>query len=202
MAAALKSEEQEGKEVLVVQTGGTIDKDYPSTLHGYAFEFGAPASERVLSALDLAFTPIYRTICREDSTDLTDEHREALAKLCVEARQTRILITHGTSTMVQTGRFLASRMGPCTEESVKSHMGKVIVITGALKPEKFRDSDAVFNLGVALGALAAPNVAPGIYVAMSGRVYPHDAVARDSAGRFVPLDTPGAVAGDDPGITL
>eukprot|EP00039_Didymoeca_costata_P028915 m.22554 g.22554 ORF g.22554 m.22554 type:complete len:182 (+) comp7411_c0_seq1:192-737(+) len=177
--------------VLVVQCGGTIDKDYPSRLHGYSFEIDECATIRIL---EKTCPPGYftaTTVCKKDSTDMTDEDRENLVKACSSASQDKIIITHGTSTMVQTGRALVAS---------GQLENKTIVITGALLPEVFKDSDASFNAGCAVGAL---NVAPpGVYIAMSGRVFPYDQVARDKDGYFVHLSTQGAVAGDDPGIQL
>lgn len=82
----------------------------------------------------------------------------------------------------------------------KNHV-HTIMTTGSLRPERFKDSDAAFNVGLAMGALSTMN-RPGVVIAMSGRVLPHDIVARDKMGRFVPINTLGCIAGDDPGINL
>lgn len=177
------------QDLLVVQCGGTIDKDYPSKLHGYAFEIDAPATVRILAVANVAFQVAHKTVCRKDSTDMTPKDIAALVKVCKAASQRKILITHGTSTMVRTGRAIAAA---CPN--------KVVVITGSIRPEAFQKSDAAFNVGLAIGALSV--AADGVYIAMSGNVYRHDAVARDAEGRFVDIKTPGAVAGDDPGIQL
>ena len=83
-----------------------------------------------------------------------------------------MVITHGTDTMIETARKLSG---------IKS---KVIVLTGAMKPEKFSDSDASFNIGVAVGAIGL--LTSGVYIAMNGRVLPWNKVKRDKqTGRFV-----------------
>eukprot|EP00040_Diaphanoeca_grandis_P033175 m.202601 g.202601 ORF g.202601 m.202601 type:complete len:179 (-) comp32833_c2_seq2:115-651(-) len=175
--------------ILVLQCGGTIDKDYPSALHGYAFEISEPATKRIFECVDPSIEIEHETICRKDSTDMTSDDVEALVQRCKIASQKKILVTHGTSTMVRSGRALA--------EACKD---KTIVITGALRPEQFQRSDACFNVGLAVGALSV--CACGVYVAMSANVFRYDQVARDQQGRFVDINTPGAVAGDDPGILL
>jgi len=83
--------------------------------------------------------------------------------------------------------------GPQQKPRPHNHDHRVVA-TGT-----FKDSDAAFNVGLAMGALSTMN-RPGVVIAMSGRVLPHDIVARDKMGRFVPIDTLGCIAGDDPGI--
>ena len=92
-----------------------------------------------------------------------------------ELATTRVVITHGTDTMTETARVLAS---------VRD---KTIVFTGSLSPARFSESDASFNLGLAFAtAQVAP---PGVYIAMSGQVFRADKVRKDhAAGRFVPLE--------------
>jgi L-asparaginase len=68
-----------------------------------------------------------------------------------------VLITHGTDTMVETAAEL------------RGLEGKTIVLTGALNPARFRDSDAIFNIGCAVGAVQC--LPPGVYIAMNGRVW-------------------------------
>ena len=124
-------------DLLFIQVGGTIDKDYPAgeTNHGYEFEIGVP-----------------------DSLDMQDAHRAEVRAAVEAASQTRIIITHGTDTMGQTAATLAGITG------------KTIVLTGAMLPEKFRDSDADFNLGMAIAAVRLSQ--PGVYVALNGTVTP------------------------------
>jgi L-asparaginase len=157
--------------LLILQAGGTIDKDYPRTTGGYAFEIGEPAARRVLEAANPAFDCRTVSVVRKDSLELTAEDRRALRDACTSAAERRIVVTHGTDTMIETARALAGVPG------------KVIVLTGAMRPERFANSDAAFNLGLAVGA--AQTLPPGVYVAMHGRVHHWDRVARTADGQFV-----------------
>jgi L-asparaginase len=157
--------------LLFLQTGGTIDKDYPRTRRGHAFEIADPAVQRVLDRVHPAFDYSITTVAKKDSLELTDEDRQRIHQACVSAPADRIVITHGTDTMIDTARALAGIAG------------KVIVLTGAMRPERFSNSDAAFNVGLAVGA--AQSLPPGVYVAMHGGVHPWDAVGRSSDGQFV-----------------
>ncbi|XP_062502035.1 uncharacterized protein LOC134179158 [Corticium candelabrum] len=163
-------------DILIVQTGGTIDKDYPQTKGGYAFEIDEPAAKRILAQGRVTFDYITTTACRKDSQEITHQDRETIREVCVAAEQNRILITHGTDTMIQTGLFLSAAAD-------LEQQKKVIVLTGASKPERFRDSDAHFNVGLAMGALQCL-VAPGVYIAMNGKVRSADCASRDNTGAF------------------
>lgn len=160
--------------VLFIATGGTIDKDYPRSTGGYAFEFNGTAVERALAEMKISLD--YRIVVpfQKDSQDITDMDREAIYSAIVGAEERRVVITHGTDTMLATAEYLAGR------EALEK---RTIVLTGALKPERFRDSDAVFNIGVAVGAVES--LEPGVYIAMSGLVLPWYRCARADDGRFV-----------------
>jgi len=100
---------------------------------------------------------------------------------CASSPETMILITHGTSTMLQTASDLAKD---------RRLTAKSIVLTGAFKPERFVDSDATFNVGLALGALQMihahkNNDIPNVFIAMNGMVYKHDECCQNSAGLYV-----------------
>jgi len=152
--------------ITVISTGGTIDKDYSTALGGVNFEVGEPAVARLLGRLGtLNVDYRVRSIIRKDSLDMTDDDRELLRRSCQECPDDRILVTHGTDTMLQSARALSAVAG------------KTIVMTGSMRPEKFSDSDAAFNLGLAIGALNV--LPPGVYVAMSGRVYPWEKCRKD-----------------------
>src|SRR3546814_3683146 len=77
---------------------------------------------------------------RKDSLELDDADREAIRVAVAASDMARILVTHGTDTMVVTGRSLAAIAG------------KTIVMTGAMQPASVRASDAEFNVGFALAA--------------------------------------------------
>ena len=157
--------------ILFIQTGGTIDKDYTKSTKGYAFEIGEPAVRRILEKINPTFEYEILPLIKKDSLDLNDEDREKLFIVCQKSDVNNIIITHGTDTMIATAKFLSK---------IKD---KVIIITGATKPEKFSDSDAEFNLGSAIGAMN--NINPGIYISMKGMLYKYDEVKRDeTSGKF------------------
>ena len=158
--------------ILVLTTGGTIDKNYFDALSEYQIvDSGIPA---LLKEARVALPFRVEEVCRKDSLELTDQDRAEIARRVAEVAETLIVITHGTDTMTQTAKALA-------------HIaGKTIVLTGALSPARFAETDAPFNLGM---AFAAAQVAlPGVYIAMSGQVFDGLKVRKDrAAGRFVAL---------------
>lgn len=101
-----------------------------------------------------------------------DEDRQLVKKACQESVANQILITHGTDTIVDTARVLSE---------IKD---KMIVLTGASRSFRFRESDAEFNIGVGFGALGVLTK-PGVYIAMNGRVYEWDKVQKCQDGMFV-----------------
>jgi L-asparaginase len=158
--------------LLFIQTGGTIDKDYPRASKGYAFEITTPAVERILKNINPCFEYEILPLLQKDSLDLTTQDRDLIYEACLKNDAEKIIITHGTDTMIETAKHLAA---------IKD---KVIIVTGAMRPERFSNSDASFNLGVAIGAI---NVLPeGIYIAMNGRCFLYDKVQRNAkTGQFL-----------------
>jgi L-asparaginase len=158
--------------ILFLQTGGTIDKDYPRTTKGYAFEITTPAVERILPRINPTFEYEIKTVLRKDSQEITDADRQKIVDACDSSSIDKIVITHGTDTMIETAAALVKVPN------------KTIVITGSMRPEKFSDSDAPFNVGAAIGALNV--LSPGIYITMNGRVYTWDKITRDyDTGQFI-----------------
>jgi L-asparaginase len=148
--------------ILFVQTGGTIDKDYPENdnNHGYYFEIGEPSFLRTLERANPDFSYRMITTTLKDSLDLTDKDRDLIKEAVATAKEDRIVITHGTDTIHITAKELSD---------IK---GKTIVLTGSRLPEKFYDSEADFNLGMAIaGAQVLPH---GIYIALFGLLTPWD----------------------------
>ena len=146
--------------ITFIQTGGTIDKDYPrgETDHGYEFHIGEPAVKAILPSVHGLFSYTIVEVAKKDSLDLNDEDREKILQVVLKSDSDKIIITHGTDTIGKTAEKLAS---------VKE---KTIVLTGAMLPEKFVTSDAKFNVGMAVAAVQGrPH---GIYVALYGRVVP------------------------------
>lgn len=159
--------------ILILTTGGTIDKAYFDALSEYQIvDSGIPALLRE-ARVTLPFRVV--ELMRKDSLDLTDADRTLIASMAREAEENRIVITHGTDTMTDTAKVLAAQV-----------LGKTIVLTGALSPARFAETDAQFNLGM---AFATAQVAPsGIYIAMSGQVFDGLKVRKDrAAGKFVAI---------------
>ncbi|XP_035673724.1 uncharacterized protein LOC118414066 [Branchiostoma floridae] len=170
----LKQDDDQSRAIMLIQTGGTIDKDYPRSIGGYAFEIGSSAAQSILERMNLAMPVEYGSVFRKDSQEINDWDRELLSQVCQASTQSRILITHGTDSMIDTAAYLA-----------KKRLPKTIILTGAFRPEKFKDSDADFNVGVAIGALQTIQI-HDVFVAMNGRVYWWNEVTRNQeTGQFI-----------------
>jgi L-asparaginase len=118
---------------------------------------GEPTVPHVFREAGVSLEWRLEPLLRKDSLDLDDSDRVLVREACERAEEPWILITHGTDTMTETAAAL---------EGVA---GKTIVLTGALAPARFRVTDAVFNLGLALGAVQA--LPPGVWLAMNGRIF-------------------------------
>jgi L-asparaginase len=161
-----------GPPIVVVTTGGTIDKTYFDALSQY--QVGESVVQRLLDIGRVACPLRIVEVFRKDSLDLTAEDREVIRITVAELTTTRVVITHGTDTMTETARVLSSIPD------------KTIVFTGSLSPARFSESDATFNLGMAFATVQLAG--PGVYIAMSGQVFRADRVRKDrAAGRFVPV---------------
>ena len=157
--------------ILFVQTGGTIDKDYPKKTKGWGFEISTPAFDRVLSKLKLSFEYDAVTLFQKDSQDISDADRMQLRDFLRDTEFEKIIITHGTDTIIETARF------------IQNVSGKTIVFTGAFLPEKFKESDADFNLGMAVAAVQ--NFPEGVFVCLNGIVCSAEKIKRDmNTGKF------------------
>ena len=157
------------RHLTIVTTGGTIDKIYFDDLSTY--QIGEPEIGRILTSFGVGFTFNVIALMRKDSLHLTDEDRELIRSTVAEQPTEHILITHGTDTMVDTAKVLSTIAD------------KTIVLTGALNPARFRGSDAEFNIGTAVGAVQS--LAPGVYIAMNGRIWDPLKVRKNvAANRF------------------
>lgn len=143
--------------ILFIQTGGTIDKDYPRKQGGYAFEFGEPATKRILENLDTQLEYEIVTAFQKDSLEINQQDRDKLLNLIENRPEQRIIITHGTDTLIESARFLESQL-----------KNRCIVLTGAMRPERFSNSDAAINLGMALAAVQLLH--DGVYICIQGLV--------------------------------
>ena len=156
--------------IAVVTTGGTIDKLYFDSLSEY--QVGESVVRKLLSIANVKYPFEVVEALRKDSLELTDTDRDELYRCVAGLKTSRVIITHGTDTMTQTATRLAAIQG------------KTIVLTGALTPARFSESDAPFNLGMAFAA--AQTAPPGVFIVMNGEVFPAARVRKDrEAGRFV-----------------
>ena len=156
-------------QLCIVTTGGTIDKIYFDDKSDY--QIGAPQIGEILAQLGVAFRFEVIPVLRKDSLHLTDDDRRLVRDAIARQPQQHVLVTHGTDTMVETAQALAG-LGD-----------KVIVLTGALNPARFTGSDAVFNIGCAVGAVQA--LPAGVWIAMNGRVWDPARVRKNrAANRF------------------
>jgi len=160
-------------EIKVFITGGTFDKEY-NELNGTLYFNETHLFEMLTlgrSRLDLSI----HTLMLKDSLDFEESDRQLIAAACNEAKEHKLLITHGTDTMAITASYLA-----------KHCPNKTIVLTGAMVPYKFGSSDGLFNLG---SALAFVQVLPiGVFIAMNGKIFEADKVIKNtSRGEFEAL---------------
>jgi len=160
-------------DITFITTGGTIDKVYYDANSRY--EVGESVIDQILGLGEVHIEHRVVQLMRKDSLELDDQDRQ-LIRASVEADPARrIVITHGTDTMVETARALQG-LGD-----------KVIVLTGALNPARFQVSDAVFNIGMAVAAVQA--LQAGVYLAMNGQIFdPADVRKNLTRKRFEHLD--------------
>jgi L-asparaginase len=142
--------------IRIFVTGGTFDKEY-NEITGHLFFKDTHLPEMLRLGRSRLEVHI-ETLMMIDSLDMTEADRSVIAEKCKTAAEDMIVITHGTDTMAETSRLLASHQ-----------IEKTIVLTGAMIPYKFGSSDGLFNLGSSLAFVQSlPN---GVYVAMNGRVF-------------------------------
>jgi L-asparaginase len=153
--------------IRIVVTGGTFDKEY-NELNGTLF-FKATHLPEMLRLGRCRLDVSIRALMMIDSLEMSDADRAAIVEDCRGASEDRIVITHGTDTIVETARALTAGLGPDS--------GKTVVLTGAMVPYAFGSSDGLFNLG---SALSFVQVLPaGVYVAMNGRCFDWDRVRKN-----------------------
>jgi L-asparaginase len=159
--------------IRIFVTGGTFDKEY-NEITGHLYFKDTHLTEMLKlgrSRLDVKV----RTLMMIDSLEMTTNDRHIIAEQCIIADEDKILITHGTDTMAETARLLASK-----------GIGKTIVLTGAMIPYKFGSSDGLFNLGSALAFVQT--LSSGVYVAMNGCIFNWDNVRKNKeTGEFEEL---------------
>lgn len=159
--------------IKIFTAGGTIDKIYFDRKSEY--QVGDPQAGSVLQRANVVLDYEIESLMRKDSLDMRDEDRQMLLKSVLAEPLSRIVITHGTDTMVDTAKALVG-VG-----------GKTVVLTGSMYPAQFRDSDAIFNIGCAI--TAAQVMPAGIYIAMNGRVFdPVNLKKNVAMNRFEEID--------------
>ncbi len=145
-------------QIQVFVTGGTFDKEYNYITGQLYFK-----DTHLVEMFDLGRSTLdlnIKTLMMIDSLEMTDKEREEIYESCRETQSNKIIITHGTDTMVDTASYLATR----------NVADKTIVLTGAMVPIAFgTSSDGFFNLGSALAFAQTLN--PGVYISMNGRYY-------------------------------
>lgn len=156
--------------IRIFVTGGTFDKEY-NELKGELFFKDTHLPEMLTLGRSRVSVAI-ETLMMIDSLEMTNADRETIAQHCLMAKEDRIIITHGTDTMVTTARVIAANI-----------KNKTIIITGAMIPYKFGSSDGLFNLGSALAFVQTLPV--GVYVAMNGRYFDWNNVHKNTTiGEF------------------
>lgn len=151
--------------IKIYTTGGTIDKTYFDAKSEY--EVGEPQIVEILSVASVGVAYEVETLMRKDSLEMTERDRAAIRERVAQDPARRVLITHGTDTMVETASAL------------RSLEDRTIVLVGSLSPARFKDSDAAFNIGFAFAAVQMLD--SGVYVAMNGQAFRPQHVRKNPA---------------------
>ena len=152
------------KYIKIFSTGGTFDKEF-NELNGELY-FKKTQLHELLELGRSQLNVKVETLMMIDSLNMTDDERQYIIKKCQKEVSQRIIITHGTDTMVETAKILAEHI-----------QDKTIILTGAMIPIKFGSSDGLFNLGSALSFVQI--LEPGIYITMNGRYFNWDNVRKN-----------------------
>jgi L-asparaginase len=150
--------------IRIFVTGGTFDKEYDE-IHGRLL-FRETNLPEMLEMGRCRLNVEVEKLMMIDSLEMNEVQRHAIAERCQSCEESRIVITHGTDTLVDTASFLAAVVPD-----------KTIVMTGAMIPIAFGSSDGLFNLGGALSAVQL--LSPGVYVAMNGHIFDWDRVRKN-----------------------
>lgn len=142
-------------QIEIMTTGGTIDKVYFDAKSSY--EIGAPQIDDVLNDANLTIDYQITPLLRKDSLDLDNTDRELIKAAVIDSSVEKIVMTHGTDTMVETANFL------------RGISGKTIVLTGSMQPARFRFTDAIYNIASAITAVQL--LPAGVWIAMNGQIF-------------------------------
>jgi len=155
--------------IKIFTTGGTIDKTYFDQKDTY--QVGEPQVAGILHRANVVVAFDVISLMKKDSLDIDNSDRQIIREAILSAQSRNIIVTHGTDTMIATAEFL------------QNIPDKTIVLTGAMYPAQYRDSDAVFNVGSAL--VGAQTLPPGVYIAINGRIFdPVASVKNVALNRF------------------
>jgi L-asparaginase len=159
--------------VRILITGGTIDKEYDPVTG--ELTFAKSHLSNMLNQVRCKVRFVLEEVMLKDSLQMRSEDREEVLRKCIDCLENKIIVTHGTDTMVETGRVLGNNV-----------KGKTIVLVGAMIPYAFGASDALFNLGCAFAAVQA--LQQGVYITMNGKIFPWDNVRKNKeSGEFEEL---------------
>ncbi len=153
----------ERMKIKIYTVGGTIDKVYFDRKS--KFEVGEPKIGELLQESNVNFEYEISSVLRKDSLNMTDQDRQMIFDTIASDKHPYIVVTHGTDTIIQTAKKL------------NTIPGKVIVLTGAIVPARFKSSDASFNIGCAVAAVQI--LTPGVYIAMDGRIFDPNRVRKN-----------------------
>jgi len=150
--------------IKILITGGTVDKVYNELTGKLMFDDShlGEMLERSRSTLGIDLEVLFL----KDSLDMDDEDRSLILSKCLESSVDKIVITHGTDTMIETAKLLGSKI-----------KNKTVVLFGAMIPYSVNNSDALFNLGAALSAVQSKE--NGVYVTMNGKLFDFDKVEKN-----------------------
>ena len=167
--ASIRKNDPTSMHIQFITTGGTIDKIYFDALS--QFEVGDSQVKAMLTDALVDFSYEITAIMKKDSLDITDGDRATIRAHIEASEHSHFIVTHGTDTM------------PETAAALRGIENKTVVLTGALTPARVRTTDAVFNIGMAVGAVQTAS--PGVYIAMSGQVFEAGQVRKNrEANRF------------------
>lgn len=153
-------------DVIIITTGGTIEKTYDE-FDGSLENRGTSIKNRILSKLRLPYTNIHvHPLMSKDSLFMDEADREMICQTVAEEAKkiAPIVVLHGTDTMALSAQYCFDRIKNLTVP---------VVFTGAMIPMGFEDTDAIQNVTEAL--LSAKLLKPGFYISFHNQIFevPH-----------------------------
>lgn len=155
-----------------ITTGGTIDKDYATTKGTRSLSISEPAIHRIISRIPTDIEYTVTELFKIDSLDMTESHRREIADEIRTVPEDNIIITHGTDSIIETGKYLQ-----------QEDLDKSIVLVGSSKPETFKNSDADINVGGAMTALDL--IGDEVKISIHSCLYNPEKTRKNKDGKFV-----------------